>query len=44
MRDTTLIDQLFLHTSLPSLIEPIREFLDGWTIDEEDDNGEIPRK
>ena len=41
MKDTTLIEQLFLHTSVPSLIEPIREFLDGWTIDEEDDNGAI---
>jgi hypothetical protein len=39
MRDPPIIDQFFLHTSIPSLIEPLREFLDSWTIDEEDDNG-----
>lgn len=41
MREPGLIDQIFLHTSIPSLIEPLREFLDTWTIDEEDDNGSI---
>jgi len=40
MKDPSLIDQIFLHTSIQSLIEPIRELLDTWTIDEEDDNGE----
>jgi hypothetical protein len=40
MKDSNLIDQIFLHTSIPSFIEPIREFLDDWTIDEEDDNVE----
>jgi hypothetical protein len=39
MRDTALIDQVFLHVSVQGLLEPIREFLDNWTIDEEDDNG-----
>ena len=39
MRDLNLIDQFFLHTSIPSFIEPLREFLDAWTIDEDDDNG-----
>lgn len=39
MKDPTLIEQMFLHTSIPSIIEPIRDFLDTWTIDEEDDNG-----
>jgi hypothetical protein len=41
MRDTTSLDQIFLHTSIPSLIEPLREFLDGWTIDDDDDNGNL---
>ena len=41
MREPGLIDQIFLHTSIPSLIEPLREFLDTWTIDEDDDNGSI---
>jgi Mediator complex subunit Med5 len=40
MKDPSFIDQFFLHTTIPSLIEPLREFLDTWTIDEEDDNGE----
>ena len=42
MKDTSLIDQLFLHTSIPSIVDPIREFLDVWTIDEDDDNGSPP--
>jgi hypothetical protein len=44
MRDTTSLDQIFLHTSIPSLIEPLREFLDGWTIDDDDDNGNLALK
>jgi hypothetical protein len=39
MKDPAILDQFFLHTSIPSLIERLREFLDTWTIDEEDDNG-----
>jgi hypothetical protein len=39
MKDTTLIDQFFLHTTISKFIEPLREFLDTWTIDEDDDNG-----
>ena len=39
MSDLSIIDQIFLHTSIPSLIEPLREFLDTWTIDEDEDNG-----
>jgi len=44
MRDPSLIDQFFIHTSIPSLIEPLREFLDTWTIDEDDDNGTSYKK
>jgi hypothetical protein len=43
MADLSIIDQIFLHTSFPSLIEPLREFLDTWTIDEDEDNG-LPQR
>jgi hypothetical protein len=41
MKDLSLIDQLFLHINLPSLLDPIISFLDTWTNDEDDDNGTI---
>jgi Mediator complex subunit Med5 len=39
MKEPTLIDQFFLHTTISSFIEPLREFLDTWTVDEDDDSG-----
>lgn len=38
MKEPTLIDQFFLHTTIPSFIEPVREFLDTWSVDEDDDS------
>jgi len=43
MTDPSLIEQVFVHTSIPSLIEPLREFLDSWTIDEDEENGCRPQ-
>lgn len=42
MLDPPIIAQVFIHTSPTSLIEPLRDFLDTWVIDEDDDNGTIP--
>lgn len=39
MLDPSIISQMFIHTSPKSLVEPLRDFLDSWTIDEDDDNG-----
>ena len=41
MRDPLLIEQLFVHISIPKLLEPLCQFLDTWKIDEEDDNGTV---
>jgi len=43
MTDPSLVEQVFLHTSIPSLIEPLREFLDSWTVDEDEENGSLPQ-
>jgi hypothetical protein len=42
MKDLQLIDQVFLHVSVPSILDPICDFLDTWTNDEDDDNGDHP--